>query len=134
MALNAAHDAPLPVAHGIDLDAVADDQLVFDYDRDSDTLLVHLHGRGRPAVSIEAGENAYVRLDRSANEIVGLHFENVLRAIVPRHPQLLEHAAAFGMTPFPKGGAPSVPTARRRAALAALATLIVPRAVAGNLR
>ena len=114
----------------IDLNAADVEQLVFRYDRDSDTLLVHLHGRARPAVSIEVGDNAYVRFDRAANEVVGLHLENFLQAIVPKHPRLLEHAAALGIdrTRVPGDGAPvRAPEAQRsadkRSALAALAPL-----------
>lgn len=135
MAITAARELPAPRKHPIDLDAVADDLLVFDYDPDSDTLMVHLRGRGRPAVSIEAGANAYVRLDRAADEIVGLHLENVRRAIVPKHPELLDHAATYGIEHTPETeGSGTAPPARRRAALAALAPLFAAGTVAVQSR
>jgi hypothetical protein len=86
----------------IDPDAPDDDRLAFAYDRDSDTLIVHLRGLGRAAVGIEAGDHAYVRRDRAAGEVVGLHLENFLRGIVPRYPELLDHAATYGIEPPPR--------------------------------
>lgn len=111
----------------IDADGLDYDPVLFSYDRDSDTLMVHLYGRGRAAVSIEAGENAYVRWDRAADEVVGLHLENVRRSILQTYPDLLDHAAVYGVDGDAAGGAGGntapAPTERKRTALAALNVL-----------
>lgn len=126
---------PPLVIHPIDADGLDYDRVVFSYDRDSDTLMVHLYGRGRAAVSIEAGENAYVRWDRAADEVVGLHVENVRRAIVPKHPELLNHAAVYGVDDTPGGdGGSTTPTGRKRAALSALNALFDRPIVVAGLR
>ena len=136
MALNGSGEVtPWPSSpYAIDPDAVAYDRLAFSYDRDSDSLLVHFHGRGRAAVSIEVGDNAYVRLDRAAGQIVGLHLENFLRALVPRHPELLDHSAVFGIdhADVSRETSGSISEANKRIALAALAPLFGrPVAAAG---
>ena len=136
MAVNRTNEAAQwpPSLYAIDPNAVAYDRLAFSYDRDSDTLLVHFHGRGQAAVSIEVGDNAYVRLDRAAGQIVGLHLENFLRAIVPRHPELLDHSAVFGIDPadVSRETSGSSSEANKRSALAALAPLFGrPVAAAG---
>lgn len=130
MAIDETDASPWSARRPIDLDAVVDDRLVFDFDRDSDTLMVHLLGRGRPAVSIEAGDNAYVRLDRAADEIVGFQLEGFLHAVMPRHPGLRAHAAIYGIESDSDGNQPrTVSTAARRAALAALVPLFAPGVV-----
>ncbi len=105
------------------IDQIDDDRLKFGYDPDSDTLVVPLHGRGRAAVSIEAGDRADVRWDRAADEVVGLHLGNFLRGIVPRHPELLDHAPGLGVTPDTEAGGERTATAvaTKRAGLGALA-------------
>ena len=105
------------------IDQIDDDRLKFGYDPDSDTLVVPLHGRGRAAVSIEAGDRADVRWDRAADEVVGLHLGNFLRGIVPRHPELLDHAPVLGVTPDTEAGGERTATAvaTKRAGLGALA-------------
>ena len=110
---------------------MADDRLACACDRDSDTLIVHLRGRGRAAVSAEAGDRAYVRWDRAADEIVGLHLENILRGIVPRHPELLDHGVVFGVASDTEAGGEERATAgaRKRAARAALAPLFDRRMI-----
>lgn len=109
----------------IDADGLDYDRVIFSYDRDSDALVVHLFGRGRAAVSIEAGENAYVRWDRALGEVVGLHLEHVRRAIVPKHPTLLDHRAAYGIDAGDEGGGHDAasPAPAKRAALLALGPL-----------
>lgn len=122
----------------IDANGLDYDRVVFSYDRDSDTLIVHLYGRGRAAVSIEAGDNAYVRWDRAAGEVVGLHLENVRRAVVPMHPGLLDHAAEFGINSVASGNdggsAEPDPITRKRDALLALDALFDQPTVVGRPR
>lgn len=138
MALNDPLDGPTPAALPIDLDALPVDSLIFDYDRESDTLLVHFYGRSRSAVSIEAGDHAYVRLDRAADRIVGLHLEHFRSAVVPNHHELLAHAAVYGIAPAPAESITTTTraaaTTRRRAALSALGGLFAPETVGSRAR
>ena len=63
--------------------------IAFSYDRDSDTMMVHFFGTPRPAVSIsidDPDDALYVRLDRVADEVVGLQIEGFLTRFIFRHP------------------------------------------------
>jgi len=70
------------------------DRIVWSYRRDSDTLLVDLYGRGRPALSVplDIGERDYlfVRVDVKTDEVVGLQIEDFLDYAVVRHPELVD--------------------------------------------
>jgi hypothetical protein len=72
--------------------AVVNDQsrdVTFSYDRDSDTMMVHFFGAPRPAVSIsidDPDDALYVRLDRAADEVVGLQIEGFITRFIFRHP------------------------------------------------
>ena len=79
---------------------------VISYDRASDTLIVHLYGRGRPAVSVPsprplARDFVFLRLDPKTDELVGIQVEDVLRLYAADHPEvldLLERAELRGIT------------------------------------
>ncbi len=63
--------------------------VAFSYDGDSDTMMVHFFGAPRPAVSIsidDPDDALYVRLDRAADEVVGLQIEGFLTRFLVRHP------------------------------------------------
>ena len=63
--------------------------VAFSYDRDSDTMMVHFFGTPRPAVSIsidDPNDALYVRLDRAADEVVGLRIEGFITRFISRHP------------------------------------------------
>ena len=60
------------------------------YDHDSDTLFVHFHGRGRPAVSLLVGDYVYLLVDSRTDEVVGLQVEDVLTEAIDEHPILLD--------------------------------------------
>jgi hypothetical protein len=63
--------------------------IAFSYDRDSDTMMVHFFGTPRPAVSIsidDPEDALYVRLDRAADEVVGLQIEGFITRFIFRHP------------------------------------------------
>ncbi len=63
--------------------------VAFSYDRDSDTMMVHFFGTPRSAVSIsidDPDDALYVRLDRTADEVVGLQIEGFLTRFIFRHP------------------------------------------------
>ena len=64
--------------------------VAFSYDRDSDTMMVHFFGAPRPAVSIsidDPDDALYVRLDRTADEVVGLQIEGFIARFIGRHPE-----------------------------------------------
>lgn len=65
-------------------------KVVISYDRDSDTLMVHLYGRGLPAVSIYRGDGWYMRWNREQERVVGLQLEGFLARAVLDHPDLLD--------------------------------------------
>ena len=63
---------------------------IIDYDRDSDTLFVHLYGRGRPAVSVLVSNYAFLLVDPTTDELVGFQIEDVLTQAVDEHPIVLD--------------------------------------------
>lgn len=65
-------------------------KVVVSYDRDSDTLMVHLYGRGFPAVSIYRGDGWYMRWNREQGRVIGLQLEGFLAQAVWREPDLLD--------------------------------------------
>ena len=63
------------------------------YDRASDTLMLHVRGEPRPAVSIpiESREDGvYVRLDRETNQVVGIQIEGFIADFIDRFPELAD--------------------------------------------
>src|SRR5215208_934167 len=68
-------------------------RVVWSYRRDSDTLMVHIYGRGRPALSvpIDLGERDlfFLRVDPKTDEVVGFQIEDFLAHVIPRHPELV---------------------------------------------
>ncbi len=60
------------------------------YDDESDTLLIHLHGLGRPAVSVpvvnDRPTNEYFRLDPESEAIVGMQIEAFLEETIYQNP------------------------------------------------
>jgi hypothetical protein len=68
---------------------------VVSYDRASDTLMIHLFGRGRAAVSVPVptdGDRDLVfwRVDPETEEIVGFQIEDFLRFYVPSESSALD--------------------------------------------
>lgn len=76
--------------------AVVNDHLrdvAFSSDRDSDTMMVHFFGTPQPAVSIsidDPDDALYVRLDRAADEVVGLQIEGFITRFIFRHPDWVD--------------------------------------------
>jgi hypothetical protein len=76
------------------------------YDRDSDTLMVHFGGRGRPAVSVPSPKPltrdfVFLRFDPASGELVGVQVEDFLNLFLPEHPEtgiLVERAELRGIT------------------------------------
>lgn len=81
-------------------------RVVISYDRVSDTLMIHLYGRGRPAVSVPspkplARDFVFLRFDPESDELVGIQIEDFLRVYVVDHPRaidLLDQADLRGIT------------------------------------
>ncbi|MCA9879078.1 MAG: hypothetical protein KC442_14905 [Thermomicrobiales bacterium] len=83
-------------------DDVDPGKIAIAYDRPSDTLLIHLFGRGRPAVSVLVDRYLYALADPESDQIVGIHIEGFLAQAVKEHPQeiaVLDHAKLRGITP-----------------------------------
>lgn len=87
----------LPRAEDIDIANVA-----FSYDRESDTLLVHLFGRGRHSVSLGIARDWYIMVDPDTEDLVGFHLQRFLGFAVEERPWLLDIldiAELRGITP-----------------------------------
>lgn len=85
----------------IRLDAIDPENVVISFDRRSDTLLVHLFGRGRGSVSVPVSDYLYVMVDPDTEEPLGIHVEGFLsRAVkeIPEAIELLEYAELRGIT------------------------------------
>jgi hypothetical protein len=96
MALAGIETAPdaLPTsAHGRELPdaaAIDPDKVVVSYDRPTDTLFIHLYGRGREAVSEVGGDYWYTLVDLRTDEVLGFQIEDFLERAVAIDPELLE--------------------------------------------
>lgn len=73
-----------------DLDAVDISKVAFSYDRESDTLLLHLFGLGRQTVSVVGPRFLYALVDSDTEEFVGFHAEHFLAHFVRLHPELFD--------------------------------------------
>jgi hypothetical protein len=72
------------------------------YDRRSDTLLIHLFGRGRDTISVPVAKYLYVMVAPDTETIVGFHIEGFLAQAVKDTPEaitLLDYAELRGTTP-----------------------------------
>lgn len=86
--------------HWDDIDSA---QIAISYDRASDTLLIHLFGRGRPTVSVPVDRYLYALVDPETEHTLGIHIEGFLAQAVKEHPDeiaLLDHAELRGITPI----------------------------------
>lgn len=84
-------------------DAIDSTQIVISYDAPSDTLLIHLFGRGRPSVSVPVDRYLYALVDPETEHTLGIHIEGFLTQAVKEHPDeivLLDHAELRGITPI----------------------------------
>lgn len=84
-------------------DDIDPDSIVISYDRPSDTLLIHLFGRGRPSVSVTIDRYFYALVDPETEHTLGIHIEGFLAQAVKEHPveiSLLDHAELRGITPI----------------------------------
>lgn len=79
------------------LDTLDFERVVFDYDRESDTLLLLLFGRGRPAVILPGDKYIDLWLDPGTKEIIGFQIEGYLSHVVYQQPRLLGLAELAGI-------------------------------------
>jgi hypothetical protein len=110
--------------------------VAFSYDRDSDTMMVHFFRTPRPAVSIAIEDSAdalYVRLDRAADEVVGLQIEGFLSRFISRHPDwadTLSIARLRGLTREDAVAAATAAQARQQTPQVAAVTNLLGRLIA----
>ncbi|MBA2277849.1 MAG: DUF2283 domain-containing protein [Chloroflexia bacterium] len=69
----------------------------FNYDRQSDTLMVYFGGKPRPAISVVIDDHQFYRVDAETEEVVGYQIENFLGEVVYQHPSFLTVAEAAGI-------------------------------------
>jgi hypothetical protein len=84
-------------------EAVDPRSIVISFDGPSDTLLIHLFGRGRPTVSVPIDRYLYALVDPETEHTLGIHIEGFLAQAVKEHPgeiALLDHAELRGITPI----------------------------------
>jgi hypothetical protein len=77
-------------------------KIVVYFDRRSDTLLIHLFGRGRESISVPVSDYLYVMVDPKTEVINGFHIEGFLSQAVKDIPDaidLLDYAELRGITP-----------------------------------
>ena len=77
-------------------------KIVVSYDRRSDTLLIHLFGRGHDTISVPVAKYLYVMVTPDSETIVGFHVEGFLAQAVKYIPEainLLDYAELRGITP-----------------------------------
>ena len=82
-------------------EAVDPEQIIIRYDRPSDTLLIHLFGRGRPSISVSTDRYLHAMVDPDTEEIIGIHIEGFLAHAVKEHPRwiaVLDDAETRGIT------------------------------------
>ncbi len=81
-----------------DLAAIDPQNVIAEYDRESDTLIVQFFGRGRPAVILHTGGVTDYWLDPETHEIIGLQIEGYLTQAVYQLPLLLDLAEFVGIS------------------------------------
>ena len=68
-------------------------EVAFDYDRDSDILLVHFTPGPQPSTAIQIDDptdDVYVLLNRGTDQVVGLQIDGFLTEFILRHPDLAD--------------------------------------------
>jgi hypothetical protein len=103
------------------------------YDRDSDTMMVHFFGAPRSAVSIsidDLDDALYVRLDRAADEVVGLQIEGFMAQFMISHPDLADILSVARLRGIIRGEAVAAALAREQAPQVAAVTHFLERLIA----
>ena len=76
--------------------------IVVSFDRRSDTLLIHLFGRGLETISVPVGNHLYALVTPDTETTVGFQIEGFLAQAVRDDPEsvtLLDYAELRGITP-----------------------------------
>lgn len=73
----------------------------FDYDRDSDILLIHFVPGPQPSTAIQIDDpvdDVYVLLNRITDQVVGLQLDGFVAEFMSRHPDLADILAVAHLT------------------------------------
>jgi len=68
-------------------------EVAFDYDRDSDILLIHFFPERHPSTAVQIDDpidDVYVLLNRNTDGVVGLQIDGFLSEVIHRHPDLAD--------------------------------------------
>ncbi len=71
-------------------DLIDAEKVFVSYDRESDSVTVHLFGTGIPGVSLNVTDEMMLRWDRDGERLVGFQIEHFLSRVAPEHPHLLD--------------------------------------------
>jgi hypothetical protein len=73
-------------------------KVAFNYDRESDTLMIHLYGEPQPAISV-AGSDEYLywRVTPDTHQVIGMQYEHFLSHLVYERPEFLDFADLAGI-------------------------------------
>ncbi len=76
-------------------------EVAFDYDRDSDILLIHFFPERQPSTAVhidDPTDDVSVLLNRGADHVVGLQIDGFLSEFIHRHPDLADILAVAHLT------------------------------------
>jgi hypothetical protein len=74
-------------------------QVEYDYDRESDTIALHLFGSDRPSLVMHTPNDIDLLVDPTTSLVVGFQIEGFLAHVVYRDPQYLLLARNAGIDP-----------------------------------
>jgi len=74
-------------------------QVEYDYDRESDTISLHLFGFDRPSVVLHTPSDIDLLVDPTTSLVLGFQIEGFLAQVVYRDPQYLLLARNAGIDP-----------------------------------
>lgn len=84
------------------LDQIDASRVAVTYDRFSDTLIVHLHGKNVPSISVPVQKYDYMLVSPDGREFLGFQIEGFLAQAVKDEPRIIEmlnFAELRGITP-----------------------------------
>lgn len=123
-----AMNEPLPANSKLpDIASLDLSEVVYDYDRLGDTLIVHLFGRGHPAVVLHSGGHVDLLLDPATEDVIGFQIEGYLSHAVRQDPRYLGLADLAGIeaAEIERIRQAIAPDRRRQAGIALLEQLVV---------
>jgi hypothetical protein len=80
-----------------DLNDLDPEQIVFSYDEEADSLLIHFFGRPMPAESVPIDQFVLLRVRPDTNELVGVEIEAFVHAALGNEPRYLAFAELAGV-------------------------------------